>query len=69
MKKQKASALLIVLGMIGIVSGIVLHAWFLASLRFDIGAQREQSWINFYAAHAALNLGLHAIREQFPAVI
>ncbi len=69
MKQQPASALLVVLGMMVIVSGVLLHAWFVGSLRFDVLAGREQSWINFYAAQATLNLGLASLREQFPVFL
>lgn len=65
MKHAKGSALLIVLALMGLTSALVMHAWFITSLQYDIVQQRELWYKNFYAAEIVLNVGLVHVSKQF----
>jgi hypothetical protein len=68
MKRQPAAAILIVLASLALVSGLVLHVWFISSFYSDVAALRAQWYKSFYTTHTALTIGVKHIRDQFDAL-
>lgn len=65
MKHQAGAALLIVVALMGLTTTLIMHAWFITSLQFDIVQQRELWYKKFYAAEMVLNVGLVQVGKQF----
>lgn len=69
MKHSAGSALLVTLTVLGLVSSIVMHLWFVTSFDFDVAAQRVTWYKNFYATELALNIGLTQIKTNFSKML
>lgn len=69
MKHSAGSALLVTLTVLGLVSSIVMHLWFVTSFDFDVVAQRVTWYKNFYATELALNIGLTQIKTNFSKML
>jgi hypothetical protein len=63
--KQQGSALLIMLTTTALVSGLVMHLWFITSLHYDIVLARHTWYQNFYATDAALAYGVRYVKDHF----
>lgn len=62
---NRGAALVIVLSMLSLLSGFVLHAWFISSFEYDIATQQIVWYKNFYATKAGLHMGIATVRVRF----
>lgn len=68
MKASHGSALVIVLSLLGVVSVLVMHAWFITGMQYDIVLQRELWHKNFYATEMLLNVALAQVSSNFEMI-
>lgn len=66
---SSGAALLIVLAMLGLVSSMIMHVWFITSLQYDIMIQRKLWYEKFYTTEMVLNVALVNLSKQFDQLL